>query len=83
MKYAGAVSKTIQIRDVPDDVHAALRSKAAAEGLSLSEFMLRTARMVAERPSAAEVLMRASHRSWGVARGEAGAAVRASRDDLG
>ncbi|MPZ67239.1 MAG: hypothetical protein GEU83_17630 [Pseudonocardiaceae bacterium] len=31
----------IQIRDVPDDVHAALTEQAAAAGMSLSRFALR------------------------------------------
>lgn len=32
------VNKMVQIRDVPDDVHAELRRRAAAAGLSLSDF---------------------------------------------
>jgi hypothetical protein len=35
------MSKVIQIRDVPDDVHAALSRQASAAGLSLSRFALR------------------------------------------
>lgn len=30
---------TIQIRDVPDDVHAEYRSRAAAAGMSLQEYL--------------------------------------------
>jgi hypothetical protein len=33
--------KVIQIRDVPDDVHAELTRRAEAAGLSLSKFALR------------------------------------------
>jgi len=33
--------KVIQIRDVPDDVHAELSRRAEAAGLSLSKFALR------------------------------------------
>ncbi|MFP5450797.1 MAG: FitA-like ribbon-helix-helix domain-containing protein [Thermoleophilia bacterium] len=32
--------KTLQIRNVPDDVHAALVARAAAEGRSLSSYAL-------------------------------------------
>ena len=31
--------KAIQNRDVPDDVHAAVRARAAAAGMSLSEYL--------------------------------------------
>lgn len=71
---------TIQIRDVPEEVHAALRSKAAAAGLSLSEYMLREAIRVAERPAIADVLRRNDRREWGVAPGEAVAVLRRIRD---
>ena len=35
------MAKVIQIRDVPDDVHAELTRRAEAAGLSLSRFALR------------------------------------------
>jgi plasmid stability protein len=35
------MSKMIQIRDVPDDVHRTLKVRAAAEGLSLSDYIKR------------------------------------------
>lgn len=38
--YDEAMSHVIQIRDVPDDVHEALREAAEARGLSLTRFML-------------------------------------------
>jgi plasmid stability protein len=72
--------KTIQIRDVPEEVHTALRAKAAAAGLSLSDYMLRVSIKVAERPTVADVLARAERRPFGVAPGEAVDAVRAERD---
>ena len=31
--------KAIQIRDVPDDVHAVMRARAAAAGMSMSEYL--------------------------------------------
>ena len=36
----------IQIRNVPDDLHRRLKAKAAMEGVSLSELLLREATMV-------------------------------------
>jgi hypothetical protein len=35
-----AMPRVIQIRDVPDDVHDALRDAAEARGLSLTKYML-------------------------------------------
>ena len=35
------MSKMIQIRDVPDEVHRTLKVRAAAEGLSLSDYIKR------------------------------------------
>jgi antitoxin FitA len=73
--------KTIQIRNVPDDVHSALRSKAAAAGVSLSDFALDELAVAAERPAIAEVLLRAGARpGGGVTAADAVAAVRAGRD---
>ncbi len=62
------VTKNLQIRDVPDDVHAVLRTRAAAAGLSLSEYALRALSEVAARPPVAEVLRAAGDRSGGASR---------------
>jgi len=39
-RYVVAMPRVIQIRDVPDDVHDALRDAAEARGLSLTKYML-------------------------------------------
>jgi antitoxin FitA len=73
--------KTIQIRNVPDDVHRALRSRAAGAGVSLSDFALQELRVAAERPTIAEVLQRAGSRpGGGVTAADAVSAVRSGRD---
>ena len=46
----------IQIRDLSDDVHKALRIKAAAAGLSLSAYLRRELEALASRRSVAEIL---------------------------
>jgi hypothetical protein len=43
------VSKVIQIRDVPDDVHDALAAAARDEGLSLSGYARRELDQIARR----------------------------------
>jgi antitoxin FitA len=52
------MSKMIQVRDVPESVHAILKSRAAREGMSLSDFIKRELERVAERPAMREWLER-------------------------
>lgn len=59
------VAKTIQIRNVPDEVHAELKARAAANGQSLSDYVLEHAISLAARPSIADVLMRGGPRFGG------------------
>jgi plasmid stability protein len=75
------VTKMVQVRNVPDQVHAVLRERAAEAGLSLSEYLLRELRQLAERPARADVLRRAAHRGGRLTFEEAVGAVRASRED--
>ena len=51
--------KTLQIRNVPDDLHRSLKVRAAREGVTMSELVLRELPRVAERPSLQDVLERA------------------------
>lgn len=51
MQYCDWVSKMIQIRNVPDDVHRELKMRAARAGMSLSDFLnAELERVVASRP---------------------------------
>jgi len=43
--------KTIQLRNVPDSLHRKLKSKAARAGISLSDYLLREIREIANRPT--------------------------------
>jgi antitoxin FitA len=72
--------KTIQVRNVPDDVHRALRTRAAAAGVSLSDYALGELERAAERPPVAELLQRARARAGGASSRAIVAAVRAGRD---
>jgi plasmid stability protein len=82
--YADGMAKMLQVRHVPDDLHATLRERAAANGLSLSEFVLRELQAVAVRPSKIEVLARAARRGGRLTFEESVEAVRAGRaEDLG
>ncbi|MDP9396908.1 MAG: hypothetical protein M3P96_03370 [Actinomycetota bacterium] len=75
------MAKTIQVRDVPDDVHEVLRVRAAREGLSLSEYLRRQVSLLARRPTLDEFLARVSTRSdVAVSAEEIVAALHAERD---
>jgi plasmid stability protein len=52
------MSKMIQIRNVPDDVHATLKARAALAGQPLTEFLLTEIRRVVERPAPDELAAR-------------------------
>ena len=70
----------IQIRHVPDEVHRRLKAKAALEGLSLSEYLLREVQALSERPSVAELRERLAARPATKTRQSVASAVRAERD---
>jgi hypothetical protein len=72
--------KIIQVRNVPEDVHRALRTRAAAAGVSLSDFVLAELERVARRPPVADLLVRARSRSGGADTESIVAAVRSGRD---
>ena len=72
---------SIQVKNVPDDVHRVLRRRAVEAGQSLQEYLL--ARLVdeARKPSLDEILTRAGQRSGGeLPLAEAARAVRKERD---
>jgi plasmid stability protein len=50
----------IQIRNVPDDLHRELKARAAQNGMTLSDYMLRELRTLAPRPTMEEWLARAA-----------------------
>lgn len=74
------MARSVQIRDVPDEIHKRLRSRAAAAGQSLSDYLLAEIVRVAERPPIAEVLLRASSRHGGSDPEDIVDAVRSGRD---
>lgn len=62
--------KTVQIRDLDDDVYAALGRHAAEAGLSIPELLRREATRLAGRPSVDEWLERTGRRPSRIARAE-------------
>lgn len=52
------MSKMLQIRNVPEDVHRRLKSRAALAGTSMSDYVLRGIRQSLERPTREELFAR-------------------------
>ena len=72
---------SIQVKHVPDDIHATLRRRASAAGQSLQDYLLSLLTDEAATPTVSEVLERVGHRAGGHAPlRDAAAAVRADRD---
>jgi hypothetical protein len=72
---------SIQVKDVPDDVHAVLRRRAASAGQSLQEYLLALLTEEATKPTLDEILDRAGGRAGGRAGFKAAvAAIRSDRN---
>jgi plasmid stability protein len=74
------MSKMIQLRNVPDNLHRKLKSRAALAGLSLSDYLLREVQRVAERPTVTELRQRLTQRTSVNPRISPAKAVRAERE---
>jgi antitoxin FitA len=61
----GADMPSIQIKNVPPDVHHVLRRRAAEAGMSLQEYLLAELTDQARRPTLEEVLEEAGRDSGG------------------
>lgn len=79
-RYPVRMSKMIQLRHVPDDLHRKLKGQAALERLSLSDYLLREAQRIAERPTVAELRERIARRTPVTPRVSPSRAVRAERN---
>jgi plasmid stability protein len=74
------MSKMIQLRHVPEDLHRKLKGRAALAGLSLSDYLLQEVRRVAERPTVTELRDRLAHRTAVGPMVPPAEAIRAERD---
>ena len=71
----------VQIRNVPSELHRELKARAALEGISLSDFLLREIRQALERPTLDEMRRRLAGRQPVRPRPAPAAAVRAERNN--
>jgi plasmid stability protein len=70
----------VQIRNVPQDLHRLLKSRAALAGMSLSDYLLSEIRQAAERPTIDELRARLRSRTETTPSVPPAEAVRAERD---
>lgn len=74
------MSKTIQIRNVPEGVHRRLRMRALEAGMSLSEHLLAEVTRISELPTRAEMRERLRSRAAVKLGKPAASLVRRERD---
>lgn len=71
--------KMIQVRNVPDDLHRSLKERAARDGTTMSDLILRELPRLAHRPTPEQVLARLAERAP-VSGAPADQLVRSERD---
>lgn len=74
------MSKMIQLRNVPEDLHRKLKARAAMAGKSLSDYLLAEIQHIAERPTLSELQERLRGRTAAQLGEPPADAVRAERD---
>jgi plasmid stability protein len=78
------IMPSIQIKNVPPDVHRVLKRRAAEEGMSLQEYLLAKLSEEARQPTLNEFLERVGQRTGGrMSLKEAVEYIRADRDARG
>jgi plasmid stability protein len=73
-------STMVQIRNVPVEFHRRLKARAAMEGMSMSDYIMREVGKALDRPTRAEVLARLQAQPTRKLKRGAAAIVRAERD---
>lgn len=76
----GMSSTMVQVRNVPPEFHRRLKARAAMEGMSMSDYVLREVGKALDRPTRAEVLARLQAQPVRKLKRSAASIVRAERD---
>ena len=71
----------IQIRNVPEETHRRLKARAAMEGMSMSDYILRALQRLTERPTVQELRARIAEQPPVVLPESAADAIRTLRDN--
>jgi antitoxin FitA len=61
-EHATGMSRMVQLKNVPDDLHRLLKARAAMEGMTLSDYLIAEVRRSAERPTPMEMRERLARR---------------------
>lgn len=77
------MAKMIQLRNVPDELHRTLKARAAQSGMSLTDYLLREIRYVAEKPTLEEMMRRLEEVTPVITRISNAQAVREEREKRG
>lgn len=75
------MADTLQIRNVPPELHTAIAERARAQGLTISQYLLRRIAQVEGKPEIAEVLDTHWSRSAGHRQARPGAATALVAED--
>lgn len=78
--YRGIMSKMLQVRNLPDEVHARLKERAAAERMSLSDFVARELTKLVRYRSNAEIIAEARKKTFDISREELVEGIRRDRE---
>lgn len=79
-KYDETMSKMIQLRHVPDELHRKLKARAALEGMTLSDYLLQEIEEAASYPTISELREKLAGRTPFVPRIPPAKVIRAERD---
>lgn len=79
--YRGDVATTLQIRNVPAELHAAIAEHARAQGLTISQYLLRRIAQIEGKPEVGQALDAHWERSRHRKRAMPGAAAALVADD--
>lgn len=74
------MSSMVQVRNVPVELHRRLKARAAIEGLSMSDYILRELRKALERPTREDILERLRSLPTRRLQPSAADAIRSERD---
>jgi hypothetical protein len=78
--YDGTMTRMLQVRNLPDDVHARLKERAAAERMTLSDYVARELGQLVRYRSNAEIIGEARRHLTPLPSEEIVAGIRNERD---
>jgi antitoxin FitA len=78
--HADDMSKMVQIRNVPDALHRKLKTRAAASGQTLSDYLLAELERLAARPTREEMFARLHSRKRVTLKTPAAVVIREERE---